>query len=215
MSRADLAKAFNRRRSLTWKSTASEPPLPTFPDLLVPNFEGSGPINSSCSDGLPPKGSIPDVAYLYYPFLSLGNLANLPPHDVNFPESQGCFRVPIPGLLEQFLRKYFLHVHPLLPLVNEGEFWDAFSLEPQSPARPEGISLLLLQSMLFAASSFVSESVFRSLGYRNVRAIRAALYRRAKLLYNLETESSSILLSQSALLLSHWSPSSSRKINTT
>lgn len=55
------------------------------------------------------------------------------------------------------------------------------------------------------------------MGFATIRAARAALYRRAKLLYDLESESSPLAISQAALLLSFRSPPSSpalRKSNT-
>lgn len=141
-------------------------------------------------------------------------MPNLPPQDVNFLEQQGCLRVPTRAILDEFLQQYFLHVHPLLPLVNEGDIWDLYCLNPNGSSPTERISLLLFQSILFASCNFVSKSSIKSLGYPSIRAARAGLYRRAKLLYDLESESSPLAISQSALLLSYWSPTTTRKPNT-
>lgn len=155
-----------------------------------------------------------DVVYSYYPFLSISNLHNIPPQDVNFLELQGCLRVPTRALLDEFLQQYFLHVHPLLPLVNEGDFWDIYCIDGTVNAPTERISLLVFQAILFASCNFVSKASINALGYPSIRAARASFYRRAKLLYDLETESSPLAISQTALLLSFWSPSSTRKANT-
>lgn len=152
--------------------------------------------------------------YSYYPFLTISNLPNLPPQDVNYLEMQGCLRVPTRAVLDEFLQQYFLHVHPLLPLVNEGDIWDLYCQNPNSSSPTERISLLLFQSIIFASCNFVSKTSIKSLGYPSIRAARAALYRRAKLLYDLESESSPLAISQSALLLSFWSPTTTRKPNT-
>jgi hypothetical protein len=65
---------------------------------------------------------------------------------------------------------------------------------------------------------FVSRNSIKALGYPSIRTARAALYRRAKLLHDFESESSPICIAQAALLLSFWSPVSSsgiRKANST
>jgi len=62
------------------------------------------------------------VMYSYYPFLKLGSISKLSPQEVNFLEAQGCFRVPSRPILDEFIREYFLHMHPMLPIINEGLF---------------------------------------------------------------------------------------------
>lgn len=181
----------------------------------VPNSKSSSTLPAGNSWGAESQfGLSSDVVYSYYPFLTISNLPNLPPQDVNFLELQGCLRVPTRALLDEFLQQYFLHVHPLLPLINEGDIWDMYCLNPNTSSGSERISLLLFQSILFASCNFVSKNSIKALGYPSIRAARAALYRRAKLLYDLESESSPLAISQSALLLSYWSPTSTRKPNT-
>lgn len=155
-----------------------------------------------------------DIVYSYYPFISASNIANIPPQDVNFLELQGCLRVPIRPLLDEFLQQYFLHVHPMLPLVNEGDFWDLYSQNPRSTSPDDRLSLLLLQTILFASCNFVSKTTLKALGFPNIRAARAGLYRRGKLLYDLEAESSPLASAQAAVLLSLWAPPSTKKPNT-
>ena len=155
-----------------------------------------------------------DVVYSYYPFLTISNLPNIPPQDVNFLELQGCLRVPTRALLDEFLQQFFLHVHPLLPLVNEGDFWDTYCQSTSSNAHNERVSLLVFQAILFASCNFVSRAAIKALGYPSIRAARASFYRRAKLLYDLESESSPLAIAQASLLLSFWAPSSTRNPNT-
>lgn len=159
-------------------------------------------------------GQASDVVYSYYPFLTISNLPNIPPQDVNFLELQGCLRVPTRALLDEFLQQYFLHVHPLLPLVNEGDFWDIYRQAPDGNAQNDRVSLLVFQAIVFASCNFVSRATIKALGYPSIRSARASLYRRAKLLYDLESESSPLAIAQAALLLSFWSPSTTRKPNT-
>lgn len=55
---------------------------------------------------------------------------------------------------------------------------------------------------------FVSRTILNHLGFSTKRSARAAFYRRSKLLFDLETETSSINKSRAALLLASWSFSS-------
>jgi hypothetical protein len=139
-----------------------------------------------------------DVLYTHYPFLRLGNMSSLSARDVNVLEAESCLRVPTRDALEEFLRQYFRHVHPLLPLIHEGEFWIRYARRDLSEASGSGVSLMLLQAMLFAAcnvghvmslsyqwpeltaAQFVSLDIIQSCGLGSMREARAELYRRAK-----------------------------------
>lgn len=155
--------------------------------------------------------------YSHFRFLSVSNITRMPPQDVNFIDMQGCFRVPIPRLLDVFVKEYFLHVHPFLPLINEAEFWTAYRDRDSrggATRRPDFvIPLVVFQAMLFASCSFVPLETIRSLGFPSTRVARRMLYRRAKLLFDHDSESLPLHLSQAALLLSYWSPSLSGHVS--
>ncbi|KAF4988179.1 hypothetical protein FDECE_15155 [Fusarium decemcellulare] len=153
-----------------------------------------------------------DVVYCHYAFLAVPNISNIPPQDVNFLEVEGCLRVPIRPLLDDFVKQYFRHVHPVLPLLNEGDFWELY--QGTAAAESNRVSLLLLQAMLFASCTFIPEATMRALGYPNMRSIRGTLLRRTKLLYDLGTERSPLAMAQAALLLTLTSLSSSRAPHT-
>lgn len=91
------------------------------------------------------------VVYNYYPFLSLDNLHNCMPQDVDFMEAEGCFHLPTRAILDQIVRQYFLHVHPLLPLLNEGDFWDMYYNKRTEGEEPAKLSLLVFQAIIFAS----------------------------------------------------------------
>ncbi|WAO94458.1 Leucine--tRNA ligase [Fusarium falciforme] len=155
----------------------------------------------------------PEVVYCHYPTLTITNIHRIPQEDFSFLELQGCLKVPIRPLLDEFVQQYFLHVHPILPVVHEGDFWDLYdNKSSHSPKEP--IALLLFQAMLFAASTFVSQSIVRALGYSDLRSMRAKLLRRTKLLYDFESESSPFIIAQTSVLLSTASLSSSGQLNT-
>ncbi|WYZ40890.1 hypothetical protein EsH8_IV_001231 [Colletotrichum jinshuiense] len=84
-------------------------------------------------------------------------------------------------MLDDFVEQYYLHIHPLIPLIDEGEFWDMYSQTEREGASDDKMSLLLFQTMLFSSCT---------------------------LLYDMDTESSLLPLAQSALLLTGWVPPS-------
>lgn len=72
-------------------------------------------------------------------------------------ESDGCFQIPSVPILAEFLRAYFYHVHPLLPLVHEGDFMASTSSEEQgdnsnTTRGRQHASLLLLQAILLSSA---------------------------------------------------------------
>ncbi|KAF5646956.1 n-terminal binuclear Zn cluster-containing protein [Fusarium tjaetaba] len=128
-------------------------------------------------------------------FINDPDLSKLPPDDVGFLRQQGCLSVPPRPILDEFIREYFLHVHPMLPLMDESVFWENYRQQTNK------LSLFLVQAMLFAACSFVSESATKELGFESPRLAAARFYQRAKLLYVFDIEPSTVDLARGALLL--------------
>jgi hypothetical protein len=73
--------------------------------------------------------------------------------DIAFLKAKGSFILPPEELLEELIHCYFDYVHPLLPVLDPASFLCRYEAEG-----PSGVSLLLLQTILFAASnvSFVN-----------------------------------------------------------
>ncbi|KAI8658156.1 Zn(2)-C6 fungal-type domain-containing protein [Fusarium keratoplasticum] len=122
-------------------------------------------------------------------------------------ESQGCYRIPSAPVLKTFMHHYFLYVHPMLPVLNEGDFWDLHFPEIQTTSKTRQPSILLLQAMLFAACPFVAEEDVKGLGFETIRQAKASFYKQAKLLYSAQDPSDHVLMAQAALLLTHRCPS--------
>ncbi|UPL02999.1 hypothetical protein LCI18_013933 [Fusarium solani-melongenae] len=173
----------------------------SLPDEMAPFFSTETPL-SWLDYAVSPNVT---ATYSYHSFLVINNLSCIMPQDLNYLESQGCLEVPTNEVLDDFIQQYFLHVHPLLPLINEGDFWDAFYLRDAHDRVP----LLVLQAMLFSSCPFVSQESLEAFGFPDTRTARAILYRRARLMYCFETEFQPIYLAQAALLLSFWSPNPS------
>ncbi|KAH7036032.1 uncharacterized protein B0I36DRAFT_238761 [Microdochium trichocladiopsis] len=148
------------------------------------------------------------ITFSHFRFLTLGNLHRIPFEDVNYLESQGCLHVPVPPILDDFVQHYFLHIHPLLPIVDEGDFWDMYSQADTNRAPGNTMSLLLFQAMLFSSCTFVPFASIQRLGFSSLRSARGEFYRRVKLLHDMETENSPLPLAQAALLLMAWVPPS-------
>jgi hypothetical protein len=116
-----------------------------------PGFHQTEPKPTSTSDAKLCSQS--HIIYSYYSFLDL-DLSGLLPDDINYLEAQGCFRVPTPEALDEFVKEYFLHVHPALPLLDEAWFWDIYGRPIRSRSN---LSLFVFQAMLFTACSVCHE----------------------------------------------------------
>ncbi|RMJ08344.1 hypothetical protein CDV36_012053 [Fusarium kuroshium] len=144
------------------------------------------------------------VVYCSYSFITRADVFYTPVQDIEFLNSEGCFELPAPAILDQFLRQYFTNVHPLLPMLSEQDFWDARSRP--DPPQSKMLSLLLVQAMLFAACSFMPLQTINRLGYDSIRSARSAFYRKSKLIYDASLEPSKVAIAQAALLLTYWTP---------
>jgi hypothetical protein len=98
-----------------------------------------------------------DITYAYYPFLCIGNLSSLHPDDVNYLESQGCFKVPESNSLDELLRVFFRYAHPILPVVNEAEFWSAYD-STNTDGKTNRVPVVLIVAMLFVACNVSPET---------------------------------------------------------
>ncbi|KAL6399879.1 Cutinase transcription factor 1 beta [Ilyonectria robusta] len=124
--------------------------------------------------------------------------------DAQFLEAQGCFKAPCRQAADEFMREYFLHVHPNLPLLDESVFWNMYHRNGYATQNGRtSFSLFLFQAMLFASCSFMSLNTIRSLGFTSLRDARDTYYRRAKLLFDFCGETSPVANAQGALLLSY------------
>lgn len=125
-----------------------------------------------------------------------------PPPQAEFAHDSGLrdpvlTSFPAKVVLQELFRCYFQHVHPFLPIVDANDFLsDSNSPRKRSP--------LLKWSMLFAATSFISSQGLEKSGYTSRKAMKRAMYRQAKRLYDVEVEADRVVMIQSAVLLSYW-----------
>ncbi|KAG7150210.1 Cutinase transcription factor 1 beta like protein [Verticillium longisporum] len=99
--------------------------------------------------------------------------------DLRFLEQQGCFRLPSTNIFNEFINKYFFHVHPMLPILQEHKLW----------AREESVDVL--------DSSHLVKQIPMVL-------IQAMLFAACPLLHDFDVNSDDIVMAQAALLLTYW-----------
>ncbi|KAL5359061.1 hypothetical protein BJX96DRAFT_174018 [Aspergillus floccosus] len=144
------------------------------------------------------------VEYSAYSYLELRNLQVLDKEDISYLTSKGCLMLPAQPALDDFVKQYFLHVHPGTPVLDEASFWHMY-LECDSGhiARGQKMSVFVLQAMLFTSCTYASEASIRQCGFKDKRVARNTFYNRAKLLLDLKAEDRPLSKAQGAILLSH------------
>ncbi|KAE9362543.1 hypothetical protein N431DRAFT_391777 [Stipitochalara longipes BDJ] len=121
------------------------------------------------------------------------------PEDLAYLQLKGCFSLPAQSVCNELVHCYFSHVHPFLPILNAHQFLEEFA-----NLGCQNLSVLLIWSMFFAAANFVEPSVLQKAGYHSRKAMKRAMYQRAKCLYDSDYEEDKISLIQSVILMAFW-----------
>ncbi|KAI3573507.1 fungal-specific transcription factor domain-containing protein [Fusarium oxysporum f. sp. albedinis] len=130
--------------------------------------------------------------------IGICNVAHLSAKDLDYLTSRGVFNLPPKQLQDELVKKYFLHVHPFLPLLNEYDFWSEYDHGLQST------SFLVYRAILFAACPFVPLHDLRDLDQcSSLREVQQLFFDRARLLLDFETETDELTIVQAALLFSY------------
>ncbi|RFU80512.1 n-terminal binuclear zn cluster-containing [Trichoderma arundinaceum] len=159
-------------------------------------------FNKTTIFGLQPPARF--VSYSSYNFVDAGFLNQLSHTDVSYLTEKGCLTLPSETALEEFFHQYFAHVHPIIPLLSEAEFW---ALDARIP-------LLLVRAILFIASPYVAASTLLSLGFSSVQAAHIELYTMAKTLTQFDIHRNNVVNAQVAVMLTYYSPAPSDTTNT-
>lgn len=91
------------------------------------------------------------ILFLYLHFIEADNFWSLEPQALSILERSWCLHVPVKPVLDQFVRQYFMRIHPVLPLLNEVEFRNVYDGKASPQSNATHISLFLLQAILFLA----------------------------------------------------------------
>lgn len=119
--------------------------------------------------------------------------------DMEFLRLKSALDIPPPHLRNELLRCFVEFVHPFMPILDINDFIQAIAEDSET----HPISLLLFQSVLFAGMAYVDLTLLRKYGYRDRQEARRAFYYRAKLLHDLDYETTPETIIQSALLLTY------------
>ncbi|PVH69031.1 hypothetical protein DL98DRAFT_661897 [Cadophora sp. DSE1049] len=206
--------------------SGTNPPLEDMSTTISPfasvGDKGRAPNNSFAS-GINPFSNYasnsnlhPDMIYSYFDFLEAETLSHIAPEDFKFLEYKGCFHLPARPILDDLVREYFLHVHPVLPIIDEKAFWEMY-FPREGGGKRNGhrkIPLFVFRAMLFVSCGFISDHTVRHMGFQSNIEARTCFYRRAKLLHDFDTTSDSIALCQGTLLLTYYSSEREAMSNT-
>ncbi|OGE54968.1 hypothetical protein PENARI_c005G11795 [Penicillium arizonense] len=172
--RSPITSGENSDYSLSINSpeTNIDPTPPTLQQLLLDRPSESLDSESEQSDTL-------DTFFSTYGFIRTDFMLRLPQEDIRYLETQKCLRLPGKPIFDEFMRNYFFHVHPLLPLLNESKIWEMCKAQqPSTPHAPvSSLSLFTLQAILFATCSFVTPKSLRMVGFKSVQHAHERLYR--------------------------------------
>ena len=116
--------------------------------------------------------------------------------DLQYLNSKGAFDIPDTETRDQLLTAYATWVHPFTPMLDLEHTLTAIF----SNGEKGTLSLLIFQSMLFAASAYVALNDRQESRKRT----RKIFYERARLLHDFDAETDRLSICQAAILLSFW-----------
>lgn len=111
-----------------------------------PSFNSPGQLSSQT-----------DMMFAYFDFLEAETLSHIAPEDFKFLEHKGCFHLPSRPILDELVREYFLHIHPMLPVIDERAFWEMYFPRGRR-AMHRRIPLFVFRAMLFVSCSVSCQS---------------------------------------------------------
>lgn len=128
------------------------PPTISYPAEATTIYHHPPYAPRSTSRNIPQTQPI-NVLFTHYSFLAVEPLSHIPSEDFNYLEAKGCFHLPSRPILDEFIKEYFLHVHPTLPILNERLMWEMFLGEGRIGLSTNKFPLFLFRSILFASCS--------------------------------------------------------------
>ncbi|KAL7895565.1 hypothetical protein HDV63DRAFT_381750 [Trichoderma sp. SZMC 28014] len=121
------------------------------------------------------------------------------PHELEYMRLQGVFSKLPDDVCDELVRCYFQHVHFFLPIIDAPAFLNEYCSNGS-----RNVSLLLYWSMFLAAANFVDTDVLQKAGFASRKAMKTAMYGRAKCLYDVDRGTEKLVLIQSVILLGFW-----------
>ncbi|KAH7268492.1 hypothetical protein B0J15DRAFT_523102 [Fusarium solani] len=126
---------------------------------------------------------------------------------LNYLAAEGAFWLPEGKLRQALVDACFEFVTPYMPSLDRSELLGHIDVSvdhtPDQPCQ-KTIGILLFQAILFAGSAFVDNHVLQCLHFPSQREARRSFYRRARILYDFDVDSSSVEVLHALLLMSFW-----------
>lgn len=125
---------------------------------------------------------------------------SLPPEDMSYLRSLGCFTLPEPVTCQRYIDSYFALMNAQFPVVNEHQFrTDYYNLEGG-----DFPSLTLLQAVLYVGSFFYTEKGWTERECHQQRLNSRQFYRRARALLDLGVEVDTLCQIQAELIMTKY-----------
>ncbi|KAJ5536514.1 hypothetical protein N7513_009700 [Penicillium frequentans] len=128
-----------------------------------------------------------------------GTGTNLRPHEIEYIRNEGGFATIPTGVCDELIRCYFHHVHFFQPVVEAPSFLNEYVQNGTN-----NISPVLFWSMLLAATNYADIEVLQRAGFESRKAMKRAMYKRAKAFYDVDRRTDKLVLIRSVLLMSFW-----------
>nr|OQO29151.1 hypothetical protein B0A51_03855 [Rachicladosporium sp. CCFEE 5018] len=172
------------------------------PNMLF-NIQRLGQHSDSMSEAvsfLPQLASPDSLACLPLPAYIKPFPAKFDQDDIVYLRNKGAMTIPGDELRDQLLKAFIEFIHPYMPLLD----LQALVRAIDGDDGVEQISLLLFQSIMFAAVASVEMMYLRNAGYTSRREARRDFFNKTRLLYDFDYESDRVSLIQSLLLMTYW-----------
>ncbi|PVH68472.1 hypothetical protein DL98DRAFT_378443, partial [Cadophora sp. DSE1049] len=137
--------------------------------------------------------------------------SRIPEDDLNYLRMKGSLKIPDKLLRRELLRCFIQFVYGYLPLVRLS---DLLRIAEGDDISPEPISLLMFQSIMFAAAAFIDLKYLEQAGFQNRKDARETFFERAKLLYDFDCEPNQISCMQALLLMTYWNDTPDKEKDT-
>ncbi|KAJ5611175.1 hypothetical protein N7510_007894 [Penicillium lagena] len=182
----------------TLNSTTAEAEI--LPDDSACSYIGDtrGPRQSVyelCHPRVPQEGHQSPIA----PGSSTNTSPVRPQHELDYIHNEGGFAKLPSDVYHELLRCYFYHVHFFFPVVQAPLVLEDYNENENLDKNP-----LLFWSMMLAATNFIDKEVCQRAGFSSRKAMKKAMYTRAKCFYDLDRGTDKLILIQSVLLMSFW-----------
>lgn len=103
-----------------------------------------------------------DPKYDTHGVLDLSQLWTLPDENAQLLMANGCFSIPQPKQLIDFVRQYLLFIHPTMPILDESQLTHLYGRTSQPADSLSRMSAFVLQAVLLATCPVCFFCVFQS-----------------------------------------------------